>query len=93
MVLDPAVDGNPDAFMVGREFAHIHPHPDSGSMHVQLAPLDADAVIRAGWGENHYLVTQGRLPPGLVLTFSPRDDDELATITRIVRRAYDNAIA
>ena len=74
--------------MIGREFAHIHPHPDNGSMHVKLAAADAKAVVEAGWGEDHYLVTQGYYPPGLIMVFSPRDDDELVTMKQIVAQSY-----
>lgn len=91
LVLHDSMDCNHDAFMVGREFAHIHPHPDSGSMHMHLPPEDALDVIDTGWGESHYLVTQGRYPLGLVMVFSPRDDAELETVKTIVRRSYDYA--
>lgn len=88
LVLHDGVDCNHDAFMVGREFAHIHPHPDSGSMHVQLPADDAIEVIETGWGESHYLVTQGQLPMGLVMVFSPRDDEELEAVKMIVGRSH-----
>ncbi|WP_424970876.1 hypothetical protein [Dinoroseobacter sp. S76] len=88
LVLHEGTDCNHDAFMVGREFAHIHPHPDSGSMHVKLAAEDAKTVVEAGWGEDHYLVTQGHYPPGLIMVFSPRDVAELETVTRIVAQSY-----
>lgn len=91
LVLHPAAECNHDAFMIGREFAHIHPHPDNGSMHVQLTAEDAQAVIEAGWGESHYLVTQGRLPMGLIMVFSPRDDAELESVKVIVSRSYEYA--
>lgn len=88
LVLHEGTACNHDAFMVGREFAHIHPHPDSGSMHVKLAPEDAKAVVEAGWGEDHYLVTQGHYPPGLIMVFSPRDATELETVKAIVASSY-----
>ena len=91
LVMHDGVDCNHQAFMIGREFAHIHPHPDSGSMHVMVTPEDALEVTRKGWGEDHYLVTQGHFPPGLVLIFSPRDDEELETIKLIVQRSYEFA--
>ncbi|MEM8812674.1 MAG: hypothetical protein AAGF59_08655 [Pseudomonadota bacterium] len=98
LVLHPDTACNREAFMVGREFAHIHPHPDSGSMHVKLNAPDARNVVEAGWGEDHYLVTQGHYPPGLIMVFSPRDDGELETVKKIVARSYafatgDNALA
>lgn len=92
MVVHDGVDCNHGAFMVGREFAHIHPHPDSGSLHVMLPPKDAIEVVAKGWGEDHYLVTQGHWPVGLVLVFSPRDEQELEVVQLIVKKSYNFAI-
>ena len=91
LVMCDGVDCNQAAFMIGREFAHIHPHPDSGSMHVQLSAEDAMEVIETGWGEDHFLVTLGRLPKGLIMVFSPRNDAELEAVKTIVNRSYDYA--
>ena len=74
--------------MVGREFAHIHPSPDPGSMHLTWSASDAKYVIEQGWGEDHYLVTQGRYPPGLIMVFSPRSYEELDIVKQIVARSY-----
>ncbi|MEM1275351.1 MAG: hypothetical protein AAGH74_02415 [Pseudomonadota bacterium] len=93
LVLRDGVDCNQDAFMIGREFAHIHPHPDSGSMHLQLTAEDAREVVETGWGEDHFFVTMGKLPPGLVMVFSPRDDVELEAVKKIVARSYEFATA
>ena len=92
LVLHDSATSNKEAFMVGREFAHIHPHPDKGSMHVKLPADDAFEVIETGWGESHYLVTQGHYPVGLVMVFSPRDAAELETVKTIVSRSYEYAI-
>ncbi|CZF82626.1 hypothetical protein GCE9029_03344 [Grimontia celer] len=88
MVLHESCDCNQEAFMVGREFAHIHPHPDNGSLHVKLPADEAKEVVDKGWGEDHYLVTLGHYPPGLIMVFSPRDDDELEVVKTIVSRSY-----
>jgi len=88
LVLHEGCNCNPDAFMVGREFAHIHPHPDNGSMHVKLSAEDARNVIAAGWGEDHFLVTMGHYPPGLIMVFSPRDNEELEVVKQIVARSH-----
>ena len=78
--------------MINREFAHIHPKPDNGSMHVMLPQTDAYEVTSKGWGEDHYLVTQGHWPPGLIMVFSPRNTDDLEIVKSIVSRSYEYAI-
>lgn len=88
LVLHEGTECNHDAFMIGREFAHIHPHPDNGSMHVKLSAEDAKAVVETGWGEDHYLVTQGHYPAGLIMVFSPRNDVELDVVKQIVAHSY-----
>ncbi|MEM9910969.1 MAG: hypothetical protein AAF922_09305 [Pseudomonadota bacterium] len=88
LVVQDGVDANPQAFMIGREFAHIHPKPDNGSMHLVLPADDIEAVKHTGWGEDHYLVTQGQWPPGLIMVFSPRDAKELDVVKQIVARSY-----
>ena len=70
LVMADEVVCNTEAFMIGREFAHIHPPPDNGSMHVKLPDFEAWEVLQKGWGEHHYLFSQGHLPIGLVLLFS-----------------------
>ena len=80
---------NPKSFMVGREFAHIHPKPDNGSMHVVVSAEDAEIIKKAKWGEDHYLVSQGMWPPGLIMVFSPRDEKELESVQQIVGKSYE----
>ena len=91
LVMHECVECNHAAFMIGREFAHIHPHPDNGSMHVKLLADDATYVIDKGWGEDHYLVTEGYNLKGLIMVFSPRDDKELEAIKLIVEKSYQYA--
>jgi hypothetical protein len=91
LILEDSYAFNPRAFMVGREFAHIHSHPDNGSMHLQLPAEDAVELIAKGWGEDHYLVSIGHLPKGLVLVFSPRNEEELVVLQTIVERSYQYA--
>ncbi|MEM8775987.1 MAG: luciferase family protein [Pseudomonadota bacterium] len=91
LVLRDGVSGNQAAFMIGREFAHIHPKPDNGSMHLVLPVEDVAEVKQTGWGEDHYLVTQGQWPVGLVMIFSPRNEDELDAVKKIVARSYEFA--
>lgn len=75
----------PDLF--GGEWGHIHP-ADDGSLHLNLPTPVAEKLIELGWGEYHYVVTQGMIPPIVIMLYGPRDDDELAVASAIVETAY-----
>lgn len=78
------------AFLVGREFAHLHPAPDH-SLHVTLPARDAEHAVRQGWAEWHPLVLQGRLTRTVVMVFAPRDDGEAAVVEAVVVRSWQFA--
>lgn len=82
--------GPHEAFMVGREFAHLHPEPDS-SLHMVLPRELAAAAIEAGWAEFHPAVREGRRPPVQVMVYAPRDWDELETVCELARASRDFA--
>lgn len=86
--LDEKVPTGPeDAFIIQREFAHMHPRPD-GSMHLQL-PLElAVLAIGAGWAEPHTVVWIGLAPPTTVMLYAPRTQDELDVIFGLVEESY-----
>jgi Family of unknown function (DUF5519) len=79
--------GPPEAFMVDREFAHLHPSPDH-SLHAMLPPDVAQAAIDAGWAELHPVARAGLLPPTAVMLYAPRDEAELAVIERLVEASH-----
>ncbi len=79
--------GPPEAFLIDREFAHLHPDPDH-SLHAML-PLDtAEEAIEAGWAELHPVARMGAIPPNAVMLYAPRDDGELEVIERLVRASH-----
>jgi hypothetical protein len=79
--------GPPEAFLAGREFAHLHPEPDR-SLHAML-PLDvAEQAIEAGWAEVHPVARMGLIPPTAVMLYAPRDEDELDVVERLVRASH-----
>jgi phospholipase/carboxylesterase len=89
--LDEAHAAGPEgSFMLGTEFAHLHPEYD-GSLHLVLPEAAARQVIERGWGEFHPMVAQGVMPPTNLMVFGPRDDNELDTVFSIVRASYDSA--
>ena len=81
-----------EAFMVGHEFAHLHPASD-GSLHLTLPPDEVDRVIENGWAERHPLAGQHGLPANIVMVYGPRDDQELAVVEDLVRASHALASA
>jgi hypothetical protein len=79
--------GPREAFMVGREFAHIHPMPD-GSLHAALPPEIAQETIKKGWAEQHPVARMGYIPQNVVMIYAPRDADEIELVAGLVVEAY-----
>lgn len=91
LVLDDATPpGPPAAFLVGREFAHLHPAPDS-SLHLTLPEPMALEAVAAGWAEPHPLVATGRVPPTTVMVYAPRTRAEIDVARRLVDQSYEFA--
>lgn len=82
--------GPRDAFLVGREFAHLHPPPE-GSLHVALPPTLVPEAIARGWAETHPVARLGLIPGNVVMLYAPRNDAEVALILRLVRAALSFA--
>jgi hypothetical protein len=79
--------GPPEAFLVDREFAHLHPPPDR-SLHAML-PLDlAEEAIDRGWAEIHPVAERGVIPRNAVMLYAPRDDAELAVVEGLVQASH-----
>lgn len=72
-----------EAFLLGREFAHVHPDPD-GSLHLTLPPGLREAAIAAGWAEPHPLAGRPTVSPQIVMVYAPRDAAEVALVTDLV---------
>lgn len=90
-ILDDSVPTSGDAFLVGREFAHIHPGPDH-SLHIALPASLADAAIGLGWAERHMLAGTDSVPIGTVMVYAPRDMEEVGTVAAIVEAAYHELV-
>jgi hypothetical protein len=78
--------GPREAFMIGREFAHIHPMSD-GSLHAALPPAVAEEAVRRGWAEQHPVARLGHIPPNVVMIYAPRDDEELEVVFGLVEES------
>jgi hypothetical protein len=79
--------GSRNAFIIEREFAHIHPKPD-GSTHLKL-PLElAVLAIGAGWAEPHNVVWLGVASANTVMLFAPRTPEELEAIWGLIEESH-----
>ncbi len=81
---------NPQAMLVAREFAHIHPQPDGGSLHLRLPAVDAQEVVDQGWGEYHPFALDGTIP-NLVMVYAPRDAEDLDVVKTIIEASIEFA--
>ena len=79
--------GPPEAFLIGREFAHLHPAPDH-SLHAMLPPETVTAAVAAGWAEPHPVALRGLIPPTAVMLYAPRDEAELEVVEALVRASH-----
>jgi Family of unknown function (DUF5519) len=88
LVLDPdQPTGPPEAFLIEREFAHLHPSPDH-SAHAMLPPDVVSEAVDAGWAEPHPVARLGLIPPTAVMLYAPRDDEELSVIESLIRASH-----
>lgn len=92
LTLDGSAPAGPaEAFMVGREFCHVHAQGDF-SLHAALPLPLAEAAERAGWAEPHFLVHTGQAPPTVVMIYAPREDLERDVVKGLVRASYEFAL-
>lgn len=84
---DDVPAGPSEAFMVEREFAHLHPGHDQ-SLHATLPPELAEEAIAAGWAELHPVARMGYIPATTVMIYAPRDEDELNVIYGLLLASY-----
>ena len=82
--------GPQEAFMIRREFAHIHPVPDA-SLHAALPPEVAQEAISKGWAEQHPVARMGYIPQNVVMIYAPSDWQEIEVVAELVVEAYPYA--
>ncbi len=89
--LEPDFARGPDrAFLLGREFGHVHPAPDH-SLHLTLPPTLRAVAIAAGWAEPHPLAGATSVSADIVMIYAPRDAAELAAVAILVTAAWSYA--
>ena len=86
-LLEEVAGARPEAFLIGREFAHVHP-PYDGSMHMMLPSEAVGQLLEKGWGEPHPMALRGLIPPTAVMVYAPRELAEVETILQIIAPSY-----
>ncbi len=89
---ESTAQGPPEAFIIGTEFAHIHPLPD-GSLHAALPPALAEEAITAGRGRDSPRRPPWLIPMNIVMLYAPRDAAELNVVLGLLRAGYELARA
>ena len=82
------LSARPEAMIVEREFAHIHP---GGSLHLTLPTNQAAELVESGWGEWHPFALDGTLP-NLVMVYAPRTGDDLDIVQTVIEATVEFAI-
>lgn len=82
--------GAEHAFLLGREFAHVHVE-DDGSLHAVLPEPLRTQAIAAGWAEPHPFAGRPTVSSDTVMIYAPRDEAEVAVVAGLVRRSWANA--
>lgn len=78
-------------FLLGREFAHVHVKDDA-SLHAILPEPERSNAIEHGWAEPHPLAGRPTVSPDTVMIYSPRDEQEVDVVARLVRCSLRNAL-
>jgi hypothetical protein len=88
LVLAPEeATGPAEAFLIDREFAHLHPAPDH-SLHAMLPTETVTEAVAAGWAEPHPVALRGLIPATAVMLYAPRDEAELDVIEALVGASH-----
>ena len=72
-----------------REFAKVY--LEAPTIHVTLPLVTAHWAILGGWAEPHYLASQGLIPAGTVLLYTPKDESEVDVCRFHFSQAYEHA--
>ena len=81
-----AASSDPSAFITDREFGRVL--LGAPTIYLVLPLLCARRAIVRGWAEPHYLGSQGLMPAGTVIVYTPKDVEELAVCLVLFSESY-----
>ncbi|MDI2128515.1 alcohol dehydrogenase catalytic domain-containing protein [Yinghuangia seranimata] len=71
------------------EFGHIH---RSGFLHLTVPREYVRVLDELGWTEPHPITRRAEFPDTIVMLYAPRDAEELAVATAVLRASYEQAV-
>jgi len=77
------------AFISPKEFGRVL--TGAPTIYLALPLVCAHWAIVRGWAEPHYLSSHGLMPPGALVVYTPRDQDELSICYSFFLAAYSAA--
>ena len=78
-------------FIIGQEFARVL--FGAPTIYLTLPLSCAHWAIVRGWAEPHYSGSFGLLPPGVMVVYAPRDENEKAVCRSLFLISYHSALA
>jgi hypothetical protein len=85
-LMEMVASNDPSAFITDREFARVF--LGVPTIYLVLPLLCAYRAIVRGWAEPHYLGSQGLMPAGTVVVYTPKDVEELAICSVLFSESY-----
>jgi hypothetical protein len=89
-VMDDAATEDPARFFTDTEFARII--LTLPTIYLSLPLVWAHWAIVRGWAEPHHHRYLGKMPPGAVLIYTPKNREELAVCYFLFFQAYDGCL-
>src|SRR5271157_2848915 len=83
---EDVADDDLSAFIAGREFGRVH--FGMPTIYLTLPLSCAHWTIVRGWAEPHYSSSFGLVPPGVMVIYTPRDEQEVAVCRWLFRVSY-----
>ena len=85
-LMEMAAFNYPSALITDREFARVF--LGVPTIYLVLPLRCAHRAIVRGWAEPHYLGSQGLMPAGTVVVYTPKDVEELAICSVLFSESY-----
>ena len=81
---------DPSAFIIGSEFGRIL--FGAPTIYLALPLTSAHCAIVRGWAEPHFSGSFGFVPPGVMVVYTPRDEQEAAVCLSLFWISYNFAL-